>query len=339
MPSMKAIVCRQPGELRLETRSVPVPAAGEALIRIRRIGVCGTDFHIMEGLHPFLEYPRIMGHELGAEIAEAPADSGFRTGDPVVVNPYIACGTCIACRKGKPNCCIKIAVLGVHRDGGMCEWLSVPLGNLYPADGLSLDQAAMAEFLAIGAHAVRRAALAKGDRTLVIGAGPIGLGAALFAALDGANVTLMDIDAGRLAMAREKIGVAATLLADADLAEKVRAATDGEGFDLVFDATGNRNSMQAAFAHVAHGGTYVLISVVKDTITFAHPEFHKREMTLKGSRNATRVDFERVMQAMRDGSVPTAALNTHSAPLEDVPDALPRWVKERSSLVKALVTL
>ena len=336
---MKALVCRQPGELRLETRAMPVPQAGEALIRIRRIGVCGTDFHIMEGLHPFLEYPRIMGHELGAEIAEAPAESGFKPGDPVVVNPYIACGTCVACRKGKPNCCTNIAVLGVHRDGGMCEWLSVPLGNLYKADGLSLDQAAMAEFLAIGAHAVRRAEISSGDRTLVIGAGPIGLGTALFAALDGGQVTLMDIDEGRLAMAREKIGVASTLLADADLAEKVKAATDGEGFDRVFDATGNKTSMQGGLFHLAHGGTYVLISVVKDTIGFPHPEFHKRETTLKSSRNATREDFERVMQAMRSGQVPTEKLATHSAALDEVPDALPRWVKARSELVKALVTL
>ncbi len=154
---MQALVCRRPGDLAVEERPEPQRADGDVLVRIRRVGICGTDYHIYEGNHPYLQYPRIMGHELAAEVVEAPAGSRFRQDDLVVVNPYVACGTCIACRKERPNCCVNIAVLGVHRDGGMTKFISVPEQNLYPADGLTPDQTASVEFLAIGAHGVGRA--------------------------------------------------------------------------------------------------------------------------------------------------------------------------------------
>ena len=182
---MLSVVCRKPGELALEERPLPERRADEVLLGIRRIGICGTDYHIFEGLHPFLQYPRIMGHELSAEVLEAPKGSTFAEGDPVVVIPYLSCGTCVACRRGKTNCCTTLQCLGVHCDGGMTERFVLPEKNLYPAEGLSLDQAAMVEFLAIGAHAVRRSRLIPGDRALVVGTGPIGIGAALFAGSPG----------------------------------------------------------------------------------------------------------------------------------------------------------
>src|SRR5450755_3999549 len=167
---MQTVVCRKPGELAIEDRPAPQRGPGEVLIGVRRIGICGTDYHIYEGSHPYLNYPRVIGHELSGEVLEAPQGSVFKAGEVVVINPYLSCGTCVACRNGKPNCCVKLAVLGVHRDGGMCERISVLEDNLYPADGLSLDQAASVEFLAIGAHAVARSRLTAGARTLVIGA-------------------------------------------------------------------------------------------------------------------------------------------------------------------------
>jgi len=148
---MQAIVCQKPGALAFEDRPEPTRGAGEVLVQIRRVGICGTDYHIYEGTQPYLQYPRVMGHELSAEVMEAPVTSALKRGQIVVVNPYIACGTCTACRNGKPNCCMRIAVLGVHRDGGMTELLSLPEGNLYPAGVLSIEQAATVEFLGIGA--------------------------------------------------------------------------------------------------------------------------------------------------------------------------------------------
>jgi 2-desacetyl-2-hydroxyethyl bacteriochlorophyllide A dehydrogenase len=336
---MRALVCRNPGELAIETREAPVAAPGEALVRVRRVGICGTDYHIYEGKHPFLQYPRIMGHELAAQIVEAPEGSGLSAGETVIVNPYLSCGTCVACRKGKPNCCTRIAVLGVHRDGGMTEYLSLPVGNLLPANGLTLDQCATVEFLAIGAHAVRRGGVVPGDRALVVGAGPIGLGAAIFAGLAGASVHLLDRDAGRLGAIYSIVGAAGTILADANADAAVAAATDGEGFDIVFDATGATPSMQKAFDFVASGGRLVLVSVVKDPITFSDPDFHRREMTLYASRNATMADFETVTAAIRAGRVPIDRIITHRTSLDDATSNLPRWAEDKSNLIKAVIAL
>jgi 2-desacetyl-2-hydroxyethyl bacteriochlorophyllide A dehydrogenase len=336
---MRAVVCREPGDVALEDRPEPRRNEAEVLIGLRRVGLCGTDFHIFEGSHPYLAYPRIMGHELAGQVLEAPASSALKPGQAVVINPYIACGHCIACRDGKPNCCVEIAVLGVHRDGGMCERISVPERNLYPAGNLTFDEAASVEFLSIGAHAVARSALKPGARILVIGAGPIGLGAALFAGLAGADVTIMDRNPERLAFATTG-GLAAQSIAAGDQTQTlIDAATGGEGFDVVFDATGVRRSMELAFLFVAHGGALVLISVVNETITFSDPEFHKREMTLIGSRNALRTDFERVMAAIEEGRVPMKRLITHRTDFARVTADLPRWTSEKRGLIKALVEI
>lgn len=334
---MDVVVCAEPGALRLEQRAKPTCGDGEVLVRVRRVGVCGTDMHIYCGNQPFLSYPRVMGHELAGEVAEAPAGSGLRAGDPVYIIPYIACGTCVACRKGKENCCTRIGVLGVHRDGGLAEFLSVPERFVKKAEGLSLDQAAMIEFLAIGAHAVRRGSPDKGDKVLVVGAGPIGIAAALFAKLRGADVTAIDGREDRLAFCREKVGVDETFVAGPSTASDLEAHTGGDFFDIVFDATGNPKAMEAGFAYVAHGGTYVLVSIVPADIRFSDPEFHKREMTLMGSRNATAEDFELVAQAMRDGLVPTDALHTHSVDLVNLPETFPGWMNPSAGVIKAIV--
>ncbi|NEX46293.1 zinc-binding alcohol dehydrogenase family protein [Rhodobacter sp. ETT8] len=321
--------CAAPGTFALEPRPLPQTAPeGWVLVDIDAVGLCGTDFHIFEGKHPFLAYPRVIGHELSGHVAQTAA--GWPKGRPVVINPYLSCGTCIACRKGKPNCCTDIAVLGVHRDGGMCARIAVPAGNLYDATGLPEGAAVLTEFLAIGAHAVRRAAPQRGDAVLVTGAGPIGLGTALFARARGAKVHLRDASAARLQ--------AAAGFGFADL-HGVEDLLPPDGFDVVFDATGNARAIQAGFAHVAHGGTYCLVSVVKDDITFSDPEFHKREMTLMGSRNATDEDFAAVMQALRDGTVDAARLISETLPLADLPARFPALVANREALIKVVVKI
>lgn len=335
---MDVVVCTEPGELKLDARPKPVPAEDEVLVRIRRIGVCGTDMHIFTGNQPYLSYPRVMGHELAGEVEQAPPGSGLAPGDPVYIVPYLACGTCIACRKGKPNCCTDIRVLGVHRDGGLAEYLCVPQAYVKKADGISLEEAAMVEFLAIGAHAVRRAAVEAGQRVLVVGAGPIGIGVALFSKLRGAAVTALDGRADRLAFCAERIGVDSTVVLGEANRDELARLTDGEFFDVVFDATGNPKAMEAGFAYVAHGGTYVLVSIVAAEIRFSDPEFHKREMTLMGSRNATAEDFATVVAAMRAGLVPTQALHTHSAPLAELPRVFPEWLESSQGVIKAIVS-
>ncbi|HWK45672.1 MAG TPA: zinc-binding alcohol dehydrogenase family protein [Stellaceae bacterium] len=336
---MKAVICDQPGTLSLIDRAEPQPKDGEVLVRIRRIGICGTDFHIFQGKHPFLEYPRVMGHELSGEVASAPSGSTLRTGEPVYIVPYLSCGHCIACRKGLTNCCQSISVLGVHQDGGMAEYLAVPEANVIPTGGISLDDAAMIEFLAIGAHGVRRGGVGSADRVLVVGSGPIGMSAIIFAKAQGAHVTVMDMRADRLNFTTERLGADHGLTATDDAEETLRALTGGDGFDVVIDATGNSAAMQRGFDFVAHGGRYVLLSVVRDAITFSDPEFHKRETTLFASRNAQPRDFATVVEQMIAGKVPTRALNTHRGALRDLPSLMPGWLKPEAGVIKAIVEI
>ena len=338
---MKTVVCPSPGALELVERPVPQAGAGEVLLRVRRIGLCGTDMHIFRGTQPFLQYPRVMGHELSGEVVTAPAGGELSPGDQVYVMPYLSCGGCVACRQGKTNCCTNIQVLGVHRDGGMAEYLALPARFVFKTDGISLDDAAMLEFLAIGAHAVRRGGVRPGHNVLVVGAGPIGIAVALFARLKGGNVTVLDPREDRLAFCRTALGIEQTVRVDEHAKDSDKAAlsalSGGEFFDVVFDATGNVKAMERGLEFVAHGGTYVLVSIVLDRISFADPEFHKRETSLLGSRNATAEDFREVLAAMKAGLVPTNLMNTHRTTLAEFVDMLPRWMDPAAGVIKAIV--
>jgi 2-desacetyl-2-hydroxyethyl bacteriochlorophyllide A dehydrogenase len=333
---MKSIVCRQPFSLEVEERPLPVAKEGEIIMRIRRVGLCGTDYHIFAGRHPFLAYPRVMGHELSGEVHWVPEGSAFHVGQTIAINPYIACGHCIACRKGKPNACVNISVLGVHADGGMAEFLAVPEKAVMDATGLTLDQAAMMEFLAIGAHAVARAQLGEKDRVLVVGAGPIGVASGLFARFAGAKVTLADTRAARLAFAHDKLGFEDTLEVSPEMAAALAQRTDGDMFDAVFDATGSLAAMAQSLAYVAHGGKLVLVGVAPGDLVFADPEFHKRETTLIASRNALASDFARVKEAILSGAIPTQALHTHDIAAQDMPQRLPELIEQADHVLKAI---
>lgn len=319
------------------SRPEPVRKAGEVLIRVRRVGLCGTDYHIYAGKHPFLDYPRIIGHELAGEVVAADPQSSFRAGQLVTINPYLACGECRACRLSKPNCCVRLQVLGVHTDGGMCDELSVPESAVIDATGLSPDQAAMVEFLSIGAHAVARGALSEADRVLVVGAGPIGIAVAWFARLQGAAVALMDVSLERVAYARDRLGFRDAIQVSPSAAAELSSMTAGEMFDCVFDATGNITAMSNGLAYVAHGGRYVLVGVAKEEIGFSDPEFHKRETTLLASRNALKEDFDRVIRQIASGNIPTQLLHTHSIAAADTPRQLPELIGQRDSVLKAIV--
>ena len=331
---MKALLCEEPGRLAIVTRPRPVRGAGEVLVRIRHVGVCGTDFHIFAGKHPFLTYPRVMGHELSGTVEEA---DDLAPGTPVYIVPYLSCGQCGACRKGLTNACRTIKVLGVHTDGGMAEYLSVPAANVIPAGDVPLRDAAMIEFLAIGAHGVKRAGIGPADRVLVTGAGPIGMSAILFAKARGAHVTVMDPRTDRLAFARDRLGADATLTAGSGALDEAMAATAGEGYDVAIDATGLPGPIESGFAFLAHGARYLLLSVVPQEIRFSDPEFHKREATLIASRNAQPDDFAEVLRQMAAGRVPTGALNTHTGPLGEADRLIPAWSRPEAGVIKAIL--
>jgi 2-desacetyl-2-hydroxyethyl bacteriochlorophyllide A dehydrogenase len=341
---MRTIVLDQPGHFRLA--EIPDPAApgpGEVLVRVGQIGICGTDLHAFRGRQPFFSYPRILGHELGVEIVELGPETdglGLAVGDRCAVEPYLNCGECVACRRGRTNCCEKLQVLGVHRDGGMVEWLVVPADKLHRSE-LPLSHLALVEMLCIGAHAVSRAELMKDERVLVVGAGPIGLATAQFANLSGANVAVMEISHSRRAFAHQHLGIS-TLVdpqsnADGDAVAAIRDALDGELPTVVFDATGNAQSMANAFRYVANSGKLVYVGLVQADITFHDPEFHRREMTLFASRNATRKDFQNVIAALEEGRVNIAPWITHHSVPDTFIQDFPTWLEPERGVVKAML--
>ena len=332
---MKAIFCAAPHQLELRDVEAPELPQGWVRVAIRHVGICGTDYHIFEGDFPYFEYPRIIGHELSGTVAD-PNGSGFSAGDPVVINPYLNCGSCPACLEGKTNCCETLKVIGVHANGGMADEAVLPAGNLYPADGISLRDAAMVEFLAIGAHAVRRTELQPGARVLVVGSGPIGLGVAYFARIAGAEVTMIDAAPEKIDMTRA-LGFETFAVGDAE--GEQFAAVRRSGFDAVFDATGSIRAMNASILHCRNGGAYTLVGVIKGDLVWPDAEVHRRELTIRASRNATREDFDHVMDAMRRGLVPTDSLATHTTTIDRVTEDMPRFAEDRSSLIKAIVSI
>ncbi len=336
---MKTIVLEKPGDFRLtEMPALGSPAPGEALVRVRRVGVCGTDIHAYQGNQPFFTYPRVVGHELGVEIAAVgPNEKGLAAGDRCAVEPYLHCGRCIACRRGKTNCCVALQVLGVHADGGMRELMTVPVAKLHRSRRLSLDQLALVEMLTIGAHAVRRAQIEPGENALVIGAGPIGLSTVTFAQLVGARVSVLEISAWRREFCRQHLQVERCLDGQGDTGKRLQELLDGDLPTTVFDATGSPKSMMQAVQYVANGGKLVYVSLVQADLTFADPELHRRELTLLRSRNALAADFLWVMQMVEDGRVHLGPWITHRASAETMVAEFPAWLSPDRGVVKAVV--
>lgn len=337
---MRTILLEQPFHLKQVETAAPSRGSGEALVRVRRIGVCGTDLHAFRGRQPYFTYPRILGHELAVEVVDVDAkDGGVDPGDRCVVMPYLSCGTCVACRAGKTNCCTQLKVLGVHVDGGMTDMISLPVANLIPAAGLSLEQMALVENQSIGAHAVRRAAPLPGETALVVGGGPIGLGVIQAAKARGARVIVADVSPSRLDFCSRYLGVDAVIDARGDALAELARATSGDLAPVVFDATGNPESMERSFAFVASGGRLVFVGLVQADIKVHDPEFHRRELTLLASRNATREDFDWVMEAMRRGDMVTEPLITHRVAFDDLVDSFAGLLDPEAKVIKAMVEL
>ncbi|HEY4383392.1 MAG TPA: zinc-binding alcohol dehydrogenase family protein [Ktedonobacteraceae bacterium] len=337
----KTIILEQPGQLRFAHTEEPgAPEPGEALVRVRQIGVCGTDLHAFQGDQPFFSYPRILGHELGVEVLEVGKNErGLTAGTKCSVEPYFHCGRCPACLRGKPNCCLSLQVLGVHIDGGMREYIHVPFQYLHPSPTLSLDQLALIEPLGIGAHAVSRAQLHEGERVAVVGAGPIGLAVTQFAVLAGAEVIVMDVSEQRLQFCQEHWPQTTCLSGQGDFLPALR---DRFGDDLptaVFDATGNPRSMHTSFSYVGQGGRIIFVGLFQGDITFNDPDFHRRELTILSSRNATSADFRRIIADMEAGRIHITPWITHRATAEEVVDSFPRWLDRNSGIVKAVITM
>ncbi|PQV63552.1 2-desacetyl-2-hydroxyethyl bacteriochlorophyllide A dehydrogenase [Abditibacterium utsteinense] len=338
---MKSLILEAPGDLQLrDSPEVAAPQAGEALVRVHRVGVCGTDIHAFGGKQPFFNYPRLIGHELGVEVLEIGANvTHIRAGDKCAVEPYLNCQKCIACRRGKGNCCAQIQVLGVHIDGGARERFILPARKLHPGNQLDFEQLALVETLGIGAHAVSRAEVEPGEWVLVIGAGPIGLGVMQFARQAGAQVIALDQSRLRLDFCRQKWSISHTVLAGDAALDTVRDLTNGDLPSAVFDATGHSASMNRAFDFVAPGGRLVFVGLHQGQVTFSDPDFHKKELTLLATRNALPQDFRSIIAGMERGETDTSPWVTHRAPLSDVAAQFEAWTRPENGVLKAIIEL
>ncbi len=337
---MHSLICLKPGELAYRGMDFPIPKPGELILKMTHLGICGTDLHAYEGNQPFFNYPRILGHELAAVVEDSCGNKEFKHGEAVTIIPYFQCGKCIVCRKGKTNCCVSLQVFGVHIDGGMKEYISVHASALVKSSGLTGEQLALTEPLAIGAHGVRRAEIKENETVLVIGAGPIGLGTIAMAKLAGAQVIAMDISPSRLSFAKGfcKADAVINPISENPL-EKLMEMTKGDMPDVIIDATGNRNAINQGFSYISHGGRYVLIGLQKEEIVFSHPEFHKREATLMSSRNATREDFDFVISCIREKRIDPLHFITNRVAFNDLAKEFPGWIGTGNNVIKAMVIM
>lgn len=338
---MKAILLEKPGQFAFTTiPEAPAPGAGEALVQVHRVGICGTDISGYLGKMPFYSYPRIPGHELGVEVLAVGAGvSNIRPGDRCSVEPYMNCQRCFSCLRNAPNCCQQLQVLGVHTDGGLRPQFIVPARKLHPSTKLTLDQLALVETLGIGCHAVNRGNPQAGENVLVVGAGPIGLSVIEFVKLTGATITVLDMNEKRLAFCKETMGVHHTIRVTTpeEVLQTMQQLTDGNFYPVVFDATGNTKSMCQAFEYVAFTGRIVFVGIVTDPVSFPDPLFHRREMTIFASRNALPTDFTRIISLIEDGRIDTRPWITHRTSFEGMIERFPSYTKPETGVIKAIV--
>lgn len=339
---MKTIILRQPGAFAYtDTKPNKQLQADEALLKVHRIGICGTDYHAFAGNQPFFSYPRILGHELGVEVvAVGSAVEHVKAGDKCSVEPYMNHQQDQAVRRGFTNCGENVSVLGVHQDGGMREYLKVPAKYLHKSDMLSYDQLALIEPLGIGCHAVNRAQIMAKDDVLVVGAGPIGLAAVQFATATGAKTVVMDLNEDRLAFAASVMDIAGTVVAGReDTVEQLRKKFNGDLPNVVLDATGNKYSMGKALEYAAPAGRIAFIGLFQGDFSFHDPYFHKKELTLMASRNALPSDFRQIIHMMEEGKINTDVWITHRCAFDEMIRNFETWLKPEAKVMKAMVSL
>jgi len=339
---MKAIQLEQPKQFRrIEVPDAPPPGAGEVLVRVHRIGICGTDYGGFLGKMPFYSYPRIPGHELGVEVIAVGAGvTNVAPGDRCSVEPYMNCQQCHPCRRGSGNCCENLKVLGVMTDGGMRERFIVPARKLHKSIRLSFEQLALVETLAIGCHAVNRGQPQKGDHVLIIGAGPIGLSAIEFVKLSGARSIVLDLNQQRLDFCKSVMRVDETILVNGGELEELKRVTGGKLAQVVIDATGSNKSMANALTLCSFTGRLVYVGITQQEVAFPHaPVMHRRELTLLASRNALPDDFVRIIGLIEDGKIDTKPWITHRAAFDEMIEAFPNWLNPESGVIKAMVAL
>ncbi|MBB6480689.1 zinc-binding alcohol dehydrogenase family protein [Spirochaeta isovalerica] len=336
---MKVVKIDEPYKISLREMDVPAKKPGEAQIRIKRIGLCGTDLRSYRGQNPIVQYPIIFGHEIGGELMEEATISGMKypAGTVVTVNPYTNCGTCPSCRRGRAYACQFNETLGNQRDGAAFEYMTIMTEKVYPLPGLSLDDAVCVEPLSVGFHASRRGEITSGDKVVVMGTGMIGLGAVIGAAARGAEVIAVDLDDDKLETARICGAAHVINTSKLELEAEVAKLTGGEGADVVIEAIGLPATYRAAIDIVAFTGRVVYIGYAKEDVPFTTKYFVAKELDIRGSRNAAPEDFSAVIETLKSGSVPVEKIITHRYPLQEADAAFKRWAENPGNVIKMIL--
>lgn len=337
---MKAIEITEPGKVCLSERAKPSPQTGEVLLKINRVGYCGSDLGAFKGLNPLVTYPRVPGHEIGATIAElGEGVSGWTVGQEVLVIPYSSCGQCAACLKRRFNCCQKNQTLGVQREGMLCEYATASVEKLITAETLSLQELALVEPLTVGFHAVARGDVSRSDTVAVIGCGAIGLGVIAGAKFRGARVIAIDIEDSKSQIAKDCGAAEFVNSKTEDVSERLKSLTEGHGPDVIVEAVGHPLTYRLAVEEVCFAGRVVYIGWAKSPIEYETKLFVLKELDIRGSRNALPADFRDVISMLEAGGFPLDSVITKTVSLSDAPAAMDAWAADPASITKIQVNL
>jgi threonine dehydrogenase-like Zn-dependent dehydrogenase len=337
---MKALVIDRPGEARIIDVERPAGFGDPQLatLRVRRIGLCGTDLSTFLGKNPLVTYPRIPGHEIAATLERVPAnDLGLAEGMDVTMSPYTNCGQCTACRQGRVNTCRYNQTLGVQRDGAMTEQIAMPLEKLYAAR-LPIEELCLVEPLTVGCHAVARGRVTAADTVAIYGCGGVGLGAVSAAAFRGAAVIAIDIDEAKLAIAKSAGARHVVHSLRDNVHGRLQEITAGHGPDVVIEAIGRPETFRAAVEEVAFAGRVVYIGYSKDMVSYETRLFVQKELDILGSRNALPGDFKEVIRMFEQGRFPTAEAISATVPLGEAPEILRAWSENPAAFTKIMIT-
>jgi threonine dehydrogenase-like Zn-dependent dehydrogenase len=336
---MKALILNQPGDLQLTSIAEPAPATGEVLLRVRMVGLCGTDLNSFRGKNPLVSYPRIMGHEISATVVDVhEANSGLQPGMDVTLSPYFNCGKCPACLRNRPNACQHNQTLGVQRDGALTEFISVPANKVYPAK-LSLRELALVEPLTVGFHAAARGRITPEDTVAILGCGGVGLGAIAASAFRGANTIALDMDDAKLAIAQRAGAKHLIHSGREDLHARLQEITNGRGPDVIIEAIGLPTTFRAAVDEVASTGRVVYIGYAKEPVAYETRYFVQKELDILGSRNALPEDFREVIRMLEAGMFPVDAAISIVVPPTEAPKTLAHWSENPAAFTKILVNI
>jgi 2-desacetyl-2-hydroxyethyl bacteriochlorophyllide A dehydrogenase len=335
---MKAVVVQEPGKAVLADIPEPPKGAGETLLQVRMIGLCGTDLNTYRGKNPLVTFPRVLGHEVAATILHAGSElsNGLREGAAVTLAPYTACGQCASCLRGRPNACSSNQTLGVQRDGALTERIAIPAEKLYGAQ-LTLKELCLVEPLTVGFHAARRGRVTERDTVAVFGCGGVGLGAISAAAFHGARVIAIDMDDAKLEIARKAGARELVHSSNEDLHLRLSKLTDGRGPDCIIEAIGLAQTFRASVEEVAFTGRVVYIGYAKEPVAYETSLFVQKELDILGSRNALPEDFREVIRMLEEGRFPVDDMISAVVPIEEAPEMLRQWSENPAAFTKIMV--